>query len=88
MFSQFPASQSRKLDQEAGQLELLKSKWFWIAAFGLLFVASLDLWAWDWTEPSVFGLPYVIIYIVVLETILFVLFVAFARYYWTGEGDE
>jgi hypothetical protein len=69
-------------------LELLKSKWFWIIAFGSLFAASLDLWAWDWTEPSVLGLPYVIIYILVLEAILFVLFVLFAKYYWTAEGSE
>jgi len=68
-------------------LRLLKSKWFWIVAFGLLFVASLDVWAWDWTEPSLFGLPYVIVYVIVLEAILFVLFLLFARYYWTEEGS-
>jgi hypothetical protein len=36
----------------------------------------------------VLGLPYVIIYILVLEAILFVLFVLFAKYYWTAEGSE
>ena len=71
-------------------MKLLKSKWFWALAFGLLFLASIDLWAWDWTEPSLFGLPYTIVYVVLLESILFVMFIAFSKYYWTdsGEGDS
>lgn len=69
-------------------MRLLKSKWFWIIAFTLLFIASLDLWAWDWTEPSVLGLPYVIVYIICLEVVLFALFLLFARYYWTEEASE
>jgi len=66
---------------------LLKNKWFWAAAFGLLFVASIDLWAWDWTEPDVFGLPYVIVYFAVLEAVLFVMMLAFSKYYWTGPEE-
>jgi len=70
-------------------MKLLENKWFWIAAFGALFVISLDLWAWDWTEPSVLGLPYIIVYTVLLEGILFVLLVLFSRYYWKiEEGDQ
>jgi len=68
-------------------MRLLKSKWFWAMAFGTLFVLSIDLWAWDWTEPSVFGLPYTIVYIVLLETALFVLFALFNRYYWVDKEE-
>ena len=68
-------------------MRLLRNKWFWALAFGALFVLSLDLWAWDWVEPSVFGLPYTIVYIIVLEAALSVLFWAFAKYYWT-EREE
>lgn len=68
-------------------MKLLKSKWFWALAFGTLFVLSIDLWAWDWTEPSLFGLPYIILYVAVLEAVLFVLFLLFARYYWTSSEE-
>jgi fluoride ion exporter CrcB/FEX len=68
-------------------VRVVKSKWFWALAFGALFAASIDLWAWDWTEPSVMGLPYTILYIAVLETLLFALFVLFAKYYWTDEKE-
>lgn len=71
-------------------MKLLSSKWFWAFAFGALFVLSIDLWAWDWTEPSLLGLPYIIVYVAVLETILFALFFLFAKYYWidSAEGSE
>jgi len=68
-------------------MRLLRSKWFWALAFGALFVLSIDLWAWDWTEPSVFGLPYLIVYIVFLEGVLFALFWAFSKYYWSAEKE-
>ena len=66
---------------------LLKNKWFWTLAFGLLFVASIDLWAWDWTEPEIFGLPYVIVYIAVLEAVLFAMLLTFSKYYWTEDEE-
>jgi putative flippase GtrA len=69
-------------------MKLLENKWFWIVAFGTLFVLSIDLWAWDWTEPSVFGLPYTIVYIIALEVALFVMFVLFNRFYWKDQKEE
>src|SRR4030065_453203 len=39
-------------------VRVLKNKWFWAAAFSLLFVLSIDVWAWDWSWPTLFGLPY------------------------------
>lgn len=68
-------------------MRLLRSKWFWFVAFGLLFLFSIDLWAWDWIEPSLFGLPYIIVYTILLEAVLFVLFFLFARYYWTEQRE-
>ncbi len=68
-------------------MKLLRNRLFWLVAFGLLFVLSIDLWAWDWTEPSLFGLPYVIIYVAFLECVLFLLFFLFARYYWVDEKE-
>lgn len=68
-------------------MKILKNKWFWALGFGLLFIASIDLWAWDWTGPSLFGLPYTIVYVISLESTLFVMFIAFSKYYWT-EREE
>ena len=68
-------------------MRILKNRWFWGLAFGALFALSIDLWAWDWTEPSLFGLPYIMLYIAVLETALFVLFVLFAKFYWTEDEE-
>lgn len=69
-------------------MRLLENKLFWFLAFGLIFVLSLDLWAWNWTEPTVLGLPYIIVYTAILEAVLFVLFYLFARYYWVDEKEE
>ena len=68
-------------------MKLLKNKWFWAIAFGALFSLSIDLWAWDWTNPSVFGLPYIVVYVIFLETVLFVLFALFIRHYWTERQE-
>jgi len=69
-------------------MRLLENKWFWIAAFGGLFALSIDLWAWDWVEPTFFGLPYTVVYIIILEIALFILFALFNRYYWVDKEDE
>ncbi|MGD9962337.1 MAG: hypothetical protein AB7S97_00330 [Thermoplasmata archaeon] len=69
-------------------VRVLSSKWFWAAAFSLLFVLSIDLWAWDWSFPTLFGLPYIVTWIAVLEAALFALYLLFARYYWTEDGGE
>ena len=68
-------------------MKLLRTKWFWAVAFGALFASSIDLWAWDWTEPVVFGLPYTILYVLFLETALFVLYALFNKYYWTEKKE-
>lgn len=67
-------------------MDLLRSKWFWFCAFAALFVLSIDLWAWDWSWSTVFGIPYIIVWIVVLEAALFVMYVLFIRYYWTDDA--
>ncbi len=69
-------------------VRVLRNKWFWAAAFSLLFVLSIDLWAWDWSFPTLFGLPYIITWIAVLEVGLFALFALFVKYYWTEDGGE
>lgn len=66
-------------------MKLLKNKWFWVIAFGLIFVLSLDLWAWGWAEPTAFGFPYIVLYTVALEAALFFLFLVFAKHFWTDE---
>lgn len=68
-------------------MRLLRNRLFWFFAFGLLFVFSIDLWAWDWTEPSLFGLPYIIVYTALLEAVLFLLFYLFAKYYWVEQKE-
>lgn len=68
-------------------MRLLRNRLFWFLAFGLLFALSIDLWAWDWTEPSLFGLPYIIVYTLFLEAVLFVMFYVFAKYYWVEEKE-
>lgn len=69
-------------------MKLLRNRLFWFLAFGLLFVFSIDLWAWDWTEPSLLGLPYIIVYTILLEAVLFLLFYLFAKYYWVEQKEE
>ena len=67
-------------------MHLLRNKWFWIALFSLLFIASIDIWAWGWTGPSILGLPYIILYTIFLEGLLLLSFLIFSRYFWSGEG--
>ena len=69
-------------------VRLLRVKWFWAVAFGALFALSIDLWAWDWSSPAILGLPYAIVYFVLLEGALFVLFALFIKCFWTGERGE
>ena len=69
-------------------VRVLSNKWFWVAAFSLLFVLSIDIWAWDWSWPTLFGLPYIVAYIALLEAALFALFLLFAKYYWTDDGGD
>lgn len=69
-------------------VRLLENKWFWAFAFSLLFAFSIDLWAWDWASPTVLGLPYIVAYVAVLEAVLFVMYIAFAKYYWKDAGGE
>lgn len=88
MFSRFQPPNPGNAAKEAGHLKLLKNKWFWVGAFALLFALSIDIWAFDLTEPSLFGLPYIVLYVIVLETALFVLFALFARFFWTEEEGE
>jgi len=68
-------------------MKLLRNKWVWFLAFGALFALSIDLWAWGWTEPSFFGLPYTIVYTICLEIALFILFWAFIGFYWTDDKE-
>ena len=69
-------------------MRLLKNKWFWAVAFGAVFALSIDLWAWDWTAPSLLGMPYIVEYTILLIALLFVLFFLFAKYYWTPEEER
>lgn len=68
-------------------MSVLRDGWFWALAFVVLFALSIDFWAWDWTTPSVFGLPYTIVYVIVLETALFVLYYLFIRFYWSDKQE-
>lgn len=69
-------------------MRLLRSKLFWSAAFGAVFALSIDLWAWGWTGPGLFGLPYTIAYVFLLEGALFVLFALFIAFFWTDSAEE
>jgi hypothetical protein len=45
----------------------LKDRYFWL--FSLLFVLSLDFWAWGAKEPMFFGVPYWLSYFVLLSAL-------------------
>ena len=45
----------------------LKNCYFWI--FSLIFILSLDFWAWGATAPLLFGVPYWLSYFVLLSTL-------------------
>lgn len=53
----------------------------WGALF-LLFVLSLDFWAWHKAEPLIWGMPFWIVYLFGLTLMLALFYLAFAKFYW------
>ena len=54
----------------------------WYLIFVLLFVLSMDFWAWDKTKPLVFGLPFWVFYYVFITLLVSFVFFLFVRFYW------
>ena len=69
-------------------MKLFRSRVFWICTFTALFLLSIDIWAWERVSPRLFGLPYIILYTVFLEGLLFVAFFVFISTYWKDLKEE
>jgi len=59
-----------------------KMKTLWFLIFAILFLLSIDFWAWNKTEPFIFGLPFWVIYILILTLSLSFFYYLFCRYFW------
>ncbi len=54
----------------------------WYLVFIGLFLLSLDFWWWRQSEPLMFGLPFWVVYLLILTLITSVAFYLFSKYYW------
>jgi len=54
----------------------------WFTIFTIMFVLSLDFWNWNKSKPFFFGLPFWILYFIVLTLSLALLFYVFSKNAW------
>jgi len=59
-----------------------KSNFLWYLLFVGLFLLSLDFWNWGQSEPLILGLPFWVIYLLVLTLSVSLAFYAFSRFAW------
>ncbi len=59
-----------------------KNKFFWLIVFLIVFSASVDIWWWNSAQPLVFGLPFWVLYFILLTLTLSCVFYFFAKYHW------
>ena len=62
-----------------------KTNVVWYLVFIGLFLLSLDFWWWEKSEPLVFGLPFWIVYLIILTIITSIAFYLFSKYYWRDD---
>lgn len=58
----------------------------WYLLFSLVFVLSMDFWGWNKSKPFIFGLPFWVVYFLLITLVVSVIFYLFARFYW-GESQ-
>jgi len=58
------------------------NKLVWFTIFALVFLLSLDFWNWGKSKPFFLGLPFWIIYFIILTLSLTPLFYLFSRDIW------
>jgi hypothetical protein len=59
-----------------------KENAIWFFLFILIFLLSMDLWAWNQSSPFIFGLPIWIIYILILTLSTSIAFFLLSKFYW------
>lgn len=59
-----------------------KKNGVWYIVFIGIFLLSLDFWWWGQAEPLMFGLPFWVVYLLILTLITSVAFYLFSKYYW------
>ena len=59
-----------------------KTNVIWYLIFIGLFLLSLDFWWWGQTTPLIFGLPFWVVYLLILTLITSLAFYLFSKYYW------
>jgi hypothetical protein len=55
---------------------------FWYVIIILLFIGSLDFWAWNKTHPLILGLPFWMYYLLILTLLTSFIFYLFSKDYW------
>ncbi|MBD3182495.1 sodium/solute symporter [Candidatus Poribacteria bacterium] len=68
--------------------EKRKYMYLWIAIFGIMFIASIDFWAWGSNTITFLGYPWWIWYFIGLNLILTIAMVVFSNKYWTDSYKE
>jgi len=62
-----------------------KSNVLWYLLFVGLFLLSLDFWNWGQSKPLILGLPFWVIYLLVLTLSVSLAFYAFSRFTWRND---
>ena len=69
-----------------GMLEKRKKKQIvWMLIFVILFICSIDIWNWSKIDPLFLGLPFWIIYHIVLTVIAGIMFYLFTVHVWRDD---
>ncbi len=59
----------------------------WVLLFVVCFVLAVDVWNWSYAQPRIFGLPFWIVYHLLLTISLSFIFFVFVRTHWRFEDD-
>ena len=54
----------------------------WVVGFAAILLLSLDFWNWGRAYPLVFGMPYWVVFFILLNLLLSVFYLLFGRLYW------
>ena len=59
-----------------------KAMYMWLGIFGVIFVLSIDFWAWGSARLTVLGFPWWVWYFIALNILLTLAMIVFSKSYW------
>ena len=63
----------------------LSVKMAFILAFGLLICLSIDVWNWRSAEPLIAGMPYWVLWSMLIVIVIGIYYALFSKYVWRDE---